>query len=320
MHSMGFSTLVLLAVVAVLSLFIAYAARSLERQIGGDPGYASDVAARIATGDLSANIATRAGDTGSLIANMKAMRDSLVKTIHGITSSADNVAVAAKEIASGNLDLSQRTEQQAASLGETASSMDQITAMVKHTADNAKRATELASDAASVTDRGGATVSEVVETMRDISSQSHKMVEIIAVIEGAQRGRGSGTRRRARPRFCGGGRRSTYAGAAQRNGSQGNSRPDPDLSGQDRHRLDPGRKRWHHDEGSAGGALARIGHHSRNRNGGTAAKQRHPPDHPGGGADGRSHATKRGAGRTSLGGGTIAGRTSRAPALRNGQF
>jgi len=115
---------------------------------------------------------------------MKAMRDSLVKTIHGITSSADNVAVAAKEIAGGNLDLSQRTEEQAASLGETASSMAQITAMVKRTADNAKRATELAGDAATVTDRGGATVSEVVETMRDISSQSNKMVEIISVIEG----------------------------------------------------------------------------------------------------------------------------------------
>jgi len=124
------------------------------------------------------------GDTNSLIANMKAMRDSLVKTIHGITSSADNVAVAAKEIAGGNLDLSQRTEEQAASLGETASSMAQITAMVKRTADNAKRATELAGDAATVTDRGGATVSEVVETMRDISSQSNKMVEIISVIEG----------------------------------------------------------------------------------------------------------------------------------------
>jgi methyl-accepting chemotaxis protein len=184
LKSLIFPSLVLAAIVAVLSLFIAYAARSIQKQLGGDPGYASAVAAKIATGDLSAEIDTVPGDTNSLIANMKAMRDSLVKTIHGITSSADNVAVAAKEIAGGNLDLSQRTEEQAASLGETASSMAQITTMVKRTADNAKRATELAGDAANVTNRGGATVSEVVETMRDISSQSNKMVEIISVIEG----------------------------------------------------------------------------------------------------------------------------------------
>ena len=184
LKSLELPAAVLAIVVVILALFISYAARSIQKQLGGSPDYASTVASHIATGDLSQHIHAAPGDHGSLIANMKTMRDSLVKTLQGITASADHVAVASQEISSGNLDLSQRTEQQAASLGETASSMDQITVMVQHTADSAKRATELAGVAAQVADRGSATVSQAVDTMRDISKQSHKMVEIIAVIEG----------------------------------------------------------------------------------------------------------------------------------------
>lgn len=176
-------TIVLTAVIAALSCFIAFAARGIQHQLGGDPEYASAVAAHIATGDLSQPIASAHGDVHSLIGHMKMMRDSLVLTIHGIVRSADSVALAASEINSGNLDLSHRTELQANSLGETAASMEQITGMVRNTADGMRRVMDLAGDATRVTDQGGAIVSQAVDAMRNMSNQSQKMVEIIAVIE-----------------------------------------------------------------------------------------------------------------------------------------
>jgi len=176
--------LLLLVFVAVLVVLAVYSTRSIQQAIGGDPGYAVKVATRIAGGDLTLHIETRPGDQTSLIHAMKRMREALIQTIGNIKSSADNVATAAKEIAGGNTDLSQRTEEQAASLEETASSMAQITSMVRQTAENAKQASSLASTATQITNRGGDMVGEVVTTMRDISGESNKMVEIISVIEG----------------------------------------------------------------------------------------------------------------------------------------
>jgi len=184
MSTLWQAILLLLVFGTVLLVLAVYSTRSIQRAIGGDPGYAVKVATRIAGGDLSADIETRSGDQDSLIYAMKRMREALIRTIGEIKVSADNVATAAKEIAGGNTDLSQRTEQQAASLEETASSMAEITSMVRQTAENAKQASSLASTAAQITNRGGDMVGEVVTTMRDISGESNKMVEIISVIEG----------------------------------------------------------------------------------------------------------------------------------------
>jgi len=175
---------ILVVVAALLVVIGSYFNRSIQRIIGGDPAYAANVASCISGGDLTVQIETHPRDESSLIYAMKRMRESLTSTIGQIKTSADNVATAAQEISSGNTDLSQRTEQQAASLEETASSMAEITSTVRQTAENAKQASMLAIDATEITNRGGAMVGEVVTTMRDISGESNKMVDIISVIEG----------------------------------------------------------------------------------------------------------------------------------------
>ncbi len=182
--SLIWSSGILLIFAVILIVVVTYSNRSIQRIIGGDPAYAADVATRISGGDLTVRIDTDPRDQISLIYAMKRMRESLTSTIGHIKTSADNVATAAQEIAQGNTDLSQRTEQQAASLEETASSMEEITATVRQTAENAKQASTLATAAADITNRGGDMVGEVVTTMRDISGESNKMVDIISVIEG----------------------------------------------------------------------------------------------------------------------------------------
>ncbi|MEX5746529.1 methyl-accepting chemotaxis protein [Massilia sp. X63] len=158
--------------------------RSLTRQLGGEPAYASDIAVRIAAGDLSVDVVLRRGDRSSLLFAMKTMRDSLAQIVGEVRSGTDAIASASRQIASGNLDLSARTEEQASSLEETASSMEELTSTVQQNADNARQANGLATSASEVAGRGGAVVAQVVDTMASINDSSRKIVDIIGVIDG----------------------------------------------------------------------------------------------------------------------------------------
>ncbi|MFZ6812961.1 methyl-accepting chemotaxis protein [Undibacterium sp. Rencai35W] len=96
----------------------------------------------------------------------------------------DSISVGASEIATGNMDLSGRTEQQASSLEETAASMEELTSAVRNNADNAREANKMALNASDVATQGGDVVGKVVDTMQGITDSSKKIVDIISVIEG----------------------------------------------------------------------------------------------------------------------------------------
>jgi methyl-accepting chemotaxis protein len=157
--------------------------RHLLRQLGGEPDYAATIAGKIAAGDLAVPVDTKDGDESSLLFAIRSMRDNLAGIVGQVRTGTDAIACASRQIAAGNLDLSSRTEEQAASLGETASSMEELTSTVKQNADNAQQANALASNASEVAQRGSAVVGEVVSTMGDISHSSTKIAEITGIIE-----------------------------------------------------------------------------------------------------------------------------------------
>jgi methyl-accepting chemotaxis protein len=159
-------------------------ARALSRQLGGEPGDAVQIASRIAEGDFSSPVTTRAGDRSSLVHAMKQMQGQLSRMVREFKESAESIGSASREIAAGNNDLSQRTEQQAASLEETASSMEELTSTVRQNADNARQSSGLAANASETAVRGGEVVGRVVQTMDEINDASKKIVDIIGVIEG----------------------------------------------------------------------------------------------------------------------------------------
>jgi methyl-accepting chemotaxis protein len=101
-----------------------------------------------------------------------------------VANGAHTVSDTSAQIAQGNLDLSQRTEEQASTLEETASSMEELTSTVTQNAYSAKQASQLAMGASEVARKGGQVVGQVVSTMTGISESSRKIADIIGVIDG----------------------------------------------------------------------------------------------------------------------------------------
>ena len=179
----------MMLVLCALALVVGIAAsitiaRGLVRQLGGEPDYAAMIAGRIASGDLTVEVATHGDEGNSMLHAMKQMRDSLVGIVREVRGGTENIAAASAQIATGNQDLSARTEEQASSLEETASSMEQLTSAVRQNGEHARQANQLAASASSVAQQGGNVVAQVVETMASINASSHRIVDIISVIDG----------------------------------------------------------------------------------------------------------------------------------------
>jgi methyl-accepting chemotaxis protein len=177
--------LIMLALAVAMGVVAAWViTRSLLKQLGGEPGYTSRIAGSIAHGDLSIRIETQDNDRGSLLVEMKQMRDSLVGIVSQVRRGTETIGTASREIAAGNLDLSSRTELQASSLEKTASAMEELTSTVRQNAENAREANQLAASASDVARKGGEVVSQVVGTMGEINSSANKIADIIGVIDG----------------------------------------------------------------------------------------------------------------------------------------
>jgi methyl-accepting chemotaxis protein len=174
-----------IAIALMTIAFIASTGVLLVRKIVRSIMQAVQIAQSVASGDLTNRIAVTSKDeTGQLLQALKDMNDSLKNIVGEVRIGTDMIATASGEIAAGNLDLSSRTEQQAASLEETASSMEEMTSTVKQNAENARQANQLAQTASAVATQGGEVVSQVVGTMNAINDSAKKIVDIISVIDG----------------------------------------------------------------------------------------------------------------------------------------
>ena len=155
------------------------------RSITQPLGNAVAVAQKVAGGELTSQVHVEGKDeVTELLQALKDMNESLARTVGDVRTGSETITIASQEIASGNADLSARTETQASSLEETASSMEELTSTVKQNADNARQANQLAVSASSVAVKGGSVVAQVVDTMGSIKESSRKIVDIIGVIDG----------------------------------------------------------------------------------------------------------------------------------------
>jgi methyl-accepting chemotaxis protein len=172
-------TLGLLLVLGAIGFVVA---RSVLRQIGGEPEQAIRVMHAVAQGDLTVDL--HHAPQGSVLHALQGMVQSLKRTVAQVRQATESMNTASGEIAQGNQDLSARSEQAASSLQETASAMEELTATVRQSAESATQANQLAAGASSVAQRGGQVMHEVVATMEQINASAKKIADIIGVIDG----------------------------------------------------------------------------------------------------------------------------------------
>jgi len=145
---------------------------------------ASELAQRIAGGDLSVRVEVVGQDEiARFMQSLQLMQGSLHTVVDQVRVSADSILTASNEVANGNLDLSQRTEQAASNLQATAASMTELTGTLRNSADAASQATQLAGSASTVARQGGQRVAQAVQTMEEINQSSRKIADITGVID-----------------------------------------------------------------------------------------------------------------------------------------
>jgi len=176
--ALGAALVTAAAVVTVLTLWNSHSiTRPIEQAVA--------LAQSIAGGDLTSRVDARGSDeVAALLLALQRMQASLRELVGQVHDSSQNIRNASVEVASGNTDLSHRTEQAAQALQQTSGSMEELTGTVQTSARSAREASELAASAATVARRGGQVVAQVVSTMEDINVSSKRIADIIGTIDG----------------------------------------------------------------------------------------------------------------------------------------
>ena len=157
----------------------------VRRTVSAPLGELTAAVTLVAQGDLTQAFATARNDEiGTLVRSVEHLRQSYQRALEKVRATAEGIRIASMEIATGNQDLSNRTEHTAGNLQSTASRMAQLMQTVQRSEEAARQANALASSAVQVAQRGGSAVSEVVNTMGEITQSSRKIADITGVIDG----------------------------------------------------------------------------------------------------------------------------------------
>lgn len=176
--------LVILGIVLALVL-VGAVHYFLKRAVLSPLESAIGILEQVARGDLTRSVPPMGKtEIGRLMNGIAHMQSSLIQTVGDVRVGAQSIDRVAREVATGNADLSGRTETQASSLEETAASMEELTSTVQQTAENTQKARELVSLASDKAMTSANVMGKMVDTMVQIDSAAHKVAEIITVIDG----------------------------------------------------------------------------------------------------------------------------------------
>jgi methyl-accepting chemotaxis protein len=165
-------SLIVSAVVFVLMVMLGtLITRQLLRQLGGEPEYAAEMIQRVANGDLTVQVVTKAGDTTSMLASVKGMAEKLAQIVGEIRASENNLASASEEVSATAQSMSQATNEQASSVEETSAAIEQMSASIGQNTENAKVTEGIASKAAKDANEGGEAVGSTVSAMKQIADK-----------------------------------------------------------------------------------------------------------------------------------------------------
>lgn len=180
------SGLAIIAAFALLFVVVIIAVSLLMKRLVFAPvNLAQEHCSQIAAGKLNIPVPVKGSannEIDHLMGSMEQMRQALLSTISQVRDASHTVTYAAQEIASGNIDLASRTEQQASALTQTAASMEELSATVANNTDNVHQASRLVQDAVKNAHTGESVTREVIETMNTIAANSKRIEDITSVI------------------------------------------------------------------------------------------------------------------------------------------
>ncbi len=175
-------TIVLVVAAAIIGVF---GALTISKSILTPVNRAREAAEAIGGGDLRHEIVADGSDeVAQMLRSMQEMQQALSRVVASVSGAAEEVTTNANAIAGSNQNLSERTGRAAASLQTTAASVEQIAANLAGASELTRKAAAIATQARASAANGGTVVSQVVETMQEISASSRKIGDIIGVIDG----------------------------------------------------------------------------------------------------------------------------------------
>jgi len=179
------SRVIIIAISAFAIACAAFLAWAVSVSIVRPITRACEFAQAVERGDLTVQLDSASNDElGVMMRTLQQMRCGLEKIVVEVRQGASAITHVTEEIATGNLDLSHRTEAQASSLQQTAASMETLTTTMRNNATTAQTAGKAASDASSAAAQGGAVMDAVVQKMKTIDDAAARIVDIIEVIDG----------------------------------------------------------------------------------------------------------------------------------------
>ncbi|KNC95583.1 methyl-accepting chemotaxis protein [Trabulsiella odontotermitis] len=139
----------------------------------------------VTAGNLSITIPEFGNNcAGRLIPGINNLSGSIASLVREIRGSSQTAMTLSEQLASRSAALSVMTEQQSATLMQTASSMEEMAASTRNNAENTRLASERASEATQHARKGGSLMGDVASNMESITDCARQMTEIITMIDG----------------------------------------------------------------------------------------------------------------------------------------
>ena len=173
----GLSVIIVCSVMAALILGFLFT-QQIFRQLGGEPAYITEIANRIADGDLTVSMRSGTNKAMGIFAAIKTMAEKLKEVVADVKAAADNVASGSQQISASSGQMSQGATEQAASAEEASSAMEQMVANITQNADNAQQTEKIAVKAAQDAREGGVAVTQAVGAMKEIAGKISIIEEI----------------------------------------------------------------------------------------------------------------------------------------------
>lgn len=172
------SVLILVVITALFGVLAWLISKSIIRPMGAEPAFVSEIAGKLADGDLTVRVETRDHDTGSVLFAVQSMIERLKTVIADVKIASDNVASGSQQLSAGAVQMSQGTTEQAASAEEASSSVEEMNATIRQNSDNAQMTETIALKSAADAAESGKAVSEAVVAMKEIAGKISIIEEI----------------------------------------------------------------------------------------------------------------------------------------------